>query len=129
MTKQERMDKLNARGGFNRYAGLVVSELEEGFCAISGELNENTCTPWGSAHGGFLFTLCDVAAGYAFTQGEKSCVTLSGNIFYLLPATGRKLRAEGRLIKAGRTVALAEADVYDEQGRRVVHGDFQFYLT
>lgn len=129
MTKQEKIDAINARSGYNKYNGIKVVELEDGFCAVESELRAETMNPWGMAHGGFVYSLCDVAAGVAANQTGRRGVTLSGNVYYLRPSKGRKLRAEGRIIKNGKTVIVAETNVYNDEGVHTACGEFQIYVT
>lgn len=129
MTKQEKIDAINARSRFNKHNGIKVVELEDGFCAVEGELRDEALNPWGMAHGGFVYSLCDVAAGVAANQTGRRGVTLSGNVYYLRPSKGRKLRAEGRIIKNGKTVILAETNVYNDEGVHTARGEFQIYVT
>lgn len=128
MTKQEKIEAVNARCSYNRYNGIRVVELSDDTCVTEGELREESMNPWGMAHGGFVYSLCDVAAGVAVSQTERMGVTLSGNIYYLRPSKGRKLRAEGRIIKNGKTVVLVETNVYNDEGVHTARGEFQIYI-
>src|SRR3546814_11461331 len=70
----------------------------------------------GFAHGGLLFTLADTAAGYAaltMMPPEVEVMTLEMKLNLMAPASGR-LRAEGRVLKAGRGMSFVAADVWSE---------------
>ena len=41
---------------------------------------------------------------------------------YLAPVRGEALQSRGTLIKAGKTLSYAEADVRTDEGRLVAHG-------
>ena len=83
--------------------------------------------PWGSAHGGLLFALCDVAAGVAANGLKADGVTQSGSLYYLRPASSGKLKAVAAVIKGGKKVALVETNVYDDQGNHVARGEFEYF--
>lgn len=76
----------------------------------------------GTLHGGVI---CDIAnaameAAYATTLQEgETFTTLELKINFLKPVWRSQLRAEGWVVKAGRTVGLTECDVYDEGGSLV----------
>src|SRR5207245_9234639 len=57
---------------------------------------------------------------YASTLGEaETFTTLELKINFLKPVWKARLRAEGRVVKAGRTVGLVECDVRDDEGELV----------
>lgn len=78
--------------------------------------------PMGTLHGGILCDIADAAmnSAYATTlQDGETFTTLEMKINYLKPVWRSKLRAEGWVVKAGRTIGLAECDIYDENGSLV----------
>ena len=128
MSKQEKLDELNARCAYNRHNGIVITDISDGLCVVDGELGPQTMNPLGMAHGGFVYSLCDVAAGALVRQFEPNFVTLSASINYLRPSRGTRLRAEGRLVKKGRTVSVVDTFVYDDQNRLTARGTFEIYI-
>lgn len=76
----------------------------------------------GFVHGGTIMALADTAAGYAsmLTVPEGTEVlTIECKTNFLRPAKGL-IVAEGRVVRAGRTVIVAGAEVWAElEGRRV----------
>ncbi len=129
MTKEEIMQRVNERCAYNKYNGIEVTDIGKDFCVVEGELRPEAMNPWGMAHGGFVYSLCDVAAGVAVSQLDRRGVTLSGNMYYIRPSKGKKLRAEGRIIKDGRTVVLVETNVYNDEGVHTARGEFQIYVV
>lgn len=74
-------------------------------------------------HGGVVATLLDIAMHAAIHTLGLLCLTLDMNITYLSPAISSEgLDIEGKVLKAGKTVAMAEANLYDEQGRLLATG-------
>ena len=128
MSKQEKPDELNARCAYNRHNGIVITDISDELCVVEGELVPQTMNPLGMAHGGFVYSLCDVAAGALVRQFEPNFVTLSASINYLRPSRGTRLRAEGRLVKKGRTVSVVDTFVYDDQDRLTARGSFEIYI-
>lgn len=128
MSKQEKLDKMNARCAFNMHNGIVITDIDEELCVVEAQLLPQTLNPLGMAHGGFVYSLCDVASGALVGQHGGKFVTLSASMNYLRPSQGTKLRAEGRAIKKGRTVTVVETSVYDEQDKLTARGTFEIYI-
>ena len=78
--------------------------------------------PMGTLHGGILCDLADGAMGMALAsslaEGE-SFTTLELKMNFLRPVKEATLSAKARTIARGRTVAMMECDVLDEEGRLV----------
>jgi uncharacterized protein (TIGR00369 family) len=66
-------------------------------------------------HGGIVGMIADSAGGYAaFTlmPAEASVLTVEYKINLLAPAAGERLVARGTVVKSGRTLAVARAEVF-----------------
>lgn len=74
-------------------------------------------------HGGpiaaFIDTIADLAVGFAVGGGVP---TINLRIDYLKPAMGPALTARARVRRLGRSVAVADVDVFDEKGGLVAIG-------
>ena len=129
MTDTEKLKKLNNRSEFNKYNGIVVTQADGGTAVVEIVLCPNSMNPCGSAHGGLIFAMCDVAAGVAASDVGGPCVTQSGNIYFLRPAAGTKLRAVGTVIKRGKTVSVVETKVFSDADELVSAGQFEYFHT
>lgn len=119
----------NSAENFNRYNGIVVTEIRDGYCEAEVEMTKWSLNPMGVAHGGLIFTLCDVVTCVAAATSGKMMLTLNSSISFLRPGKGKKIHAVGECIKEGRTTGLFEAKVYDEENRLISKGDFTLYYT
>ncbi len=102
--------------------GFTITGVEPGRAVVELEASERHANPMGTVHGGVLCDVADAAMGiaYASTLGEaETFTTLELKINFLKPVWKARLRAEGRVVKAGRTVGLVECDVRDDQGELV----------
>ena len=129
MTKEEILNVINEHGGFNKNNGIKVVDFGDDFCVVEGEINEKTMNPMGMAHGGFVYSLCDDAAGFAACRFNRRGVTLSGSMYYLRPSKGTKLRAEGKIVKDGKSVVLVETNVYDDENVLTARGEFKMFIV
>jgi len=77
----------------------------------------------GQFHGGPIAALIDSVGDYAIGMAVGGGVpTINLRIDYLRPAVGGVLTGTARVRRAGRTVALVDVDVYDEQQTLVAVG-------
>jgi len=103
-----------------------VTEAEKNRVVFSGTPEWRFYNPIGSVHGGWAATLLDSALGCAiFTTLNKGdgWTTLDLKINYVrgLNKDTGLLRAEGRVIHRGRTVATSEGDLKDSAGKLYAH--------
>jgi uncharacterized protein (TIGR00369 family) len=108
----------------SQLVGFRMTEAREGFVAMELEVEERHTSPPGSVHGGVLCDIADAAMGCAYgtllDDETATWTTVELKINYLRPAMpGARLRAEGRVVNVGRTLALTECDVRNEEGKLV----------
>jgi uncharacterized protein (TIGR00369 family) len=106
--------------------GFRLIEASDGGAVFEGMPEFRHYNPIGSVHGGFAATLLDSAAGCAiFTTLAKgdAWTTLELKINYVRGMTKDTgpVRAEGRIIHRGRTVATSQADIKDRAGKLYAH--------
>jgi uncharacterized protein (TIGR00369 family) len=82
--------------------------------------------PFGVVHGGNIATLIDSATFWAcflsMDSDEDGLATVDLKLNYLAPARVEALRCVGKLIKAGKTLSYAEAEVRAGDDRLIAHG-------
>ena len=108
--------------------GFAPTEIEEGFAVFEGEPTDALNNPMGTVHGGFAATILDSAMGCAVHStlpagGAYATLELSVNLIRPITAQTGRVRAEGRLIHAGRRAATAEGRlVAVDTGKLLAHG-------
>jgi uncharacterized protein (TIGR00369 family) len=102
--------------------GFALTAIAEERATIEMEAGPQHANPLGTLHGGILCDIADAAMGLAYAsmlpEGE-SFTTIELKINFLKPVWTGKLRAEGRVVKRGRTVGLVECDIFDLKGSLV----------
>jgi uncharacterized protein (TIGR00369 family) len=106
--------------------GFHLAEVSAGFAAFEGLPEFRHYNPIGSVHGGFAATLLDSALGCAvfstMAKGESwTTLELKLNLVRPINADTGPMRAEGRIIHRGRTVATAEGSLKDRAGKLYAH--------
>jgi uncharacterized protein (TIGR00369 family) len=107
----------------SRLVGFAMTHASAGRVVMEMDVEERHTSPPGSVHGGVLCDIADAAMGCAYgtllDEGEV-WTTVELKINYLRPAmAGTHLVAEGRVVNAGRTLALTECDVTNGDGKLV----------
>ncbi|GLZ44476.1 phenylacetic acid degradation protein [Actinomycetospora sp. NBRC 106375] len=104
--------------------GASVASVEPGRVVFTVEPAEFHYNPIGSVHGGIYATLLDSAAGCAVHSTLDAGVgytslDLSVKFLRKLTADSGTARATGHVVHAGRSTALARAELVDGAGRLV----------
>jgi uncharacterized protein (TIGR00369 family) len=107
--------------------GYDVAEAERGRVLVTLVPTNAHLNPAGTVHGGLTATLLDSCMGLAIQSTldkEVSQTTLEFKISLIRPITPEtgEIRAEGRVLNAGRRIGVAEGRVVDSQGRLLAHG-------
>lgn len=104
-----------------RTLGLELKEVSSGKAvfeaSMRGDLLQN-----GILHGGVLASITDSAcavAAISLLYPKAYATTINLQVAYMKPVVQGKFRAEGRCLKAGRTIMFCEADVWNEQNELV----------
>ena len=104
----------------------ALMEIEPGRAVFGFQPSEIHYNPIGLVHGGIPCTLLDSAMGCAVHStlpagAGYTTLELKVNIVKAIGKDTGPLRAEGKLIHAGRTTAVAEGRLVDEAGKLYAH--------
>ena len=112
----------------SRYFSLLsmeIRDLQWGTSLLEIQLAEKHLQPFGFVHGGAIASIMDAATFWAvFPQIEKGLglTTVEIKVNFLAPAQKGKLVAKGRCIRLGKTLALGDAEIRNNEGGLVAHG-------
>lgn len=101
--------------------GARVARLAPGECEIQLPYKPELSQQHGYFHGGIIGTIADSAGGYAgFTlmPENSSVLTIEYKMNLLAPGDGDLLIARGHVLKSGRTLVVAQVDVFVVKGGR-----------
>jgi len=109
---------------FMAHLGVQIAHLSPGAVDLELKMAPELTQQHGFFHAGATSSIADSAAGYAalslFSPGF-GVLTSEYKINLLNPAKQTVLLARGRVIKPGRTLTIAKADVYGLEDSRQVH--------
>mgnify|MGYP006146003329 FL=1 len=105
---------------------FIPVHIEHGLAVFQGRPQQRHYNPLGTVHGGWFCTLLDSAVGCAVhttLPAGKGYTTLELKVNMLRPLTDAVplVRAEGRVIHAGRQVATAEGRIVGPDGKLYAH--------
>jgi len=101
--------------------GASLGTVMPGAVEITLPFRDDLTQQKGYIHGGIIGMIADSAAGYAaysLMPADCSLVTVEYKVNILSPATS-SLTARGEVVKPGRTLTVARAEVYAQDGKHV----------
>jgi len=110
----ERVSASFSRQTLMALLGAELGFVEPGRVEISLGYRPDILQQHDFIHGGAVATIADAAAGYAamtLAEPDEEVLTVEFKVNFCAPATGESLRAQGRVLKPGRTLVLTECSV------------------
>lgn len=104
-----------ASQGLMATLGASLLRVSPGLVDISLPASAAVSQQHGFVHAGALASIADSAAGYAaltLMPPGAGVLTAEYKINLMAPGIGERMIARGRVVKAGRTLTLAQADVF-----------------
>jgi uncharacterized protein (TIGR00369 family) len=117
---------------FTEYLGFRTLGMRGGAFTIELELEPRHMSRAARAHGGVLFSLLDTALGRAVIEElppGRGCATVELRINYFRPVQSGTITASGRCVQKTKSLAYAEGDVVDAQGKVLARASGTFFLT
>jgi uncharacterized protein (TIGR00369 family) len=120
------------RAPYFRLLSMEVLDIRKGHARVAIELESRHLNPFGGIHGGVYASLIDTAAYWAVygdMEEDAGLITIDLKVDNLAPAKEGRIVAEGKRIKAGRSICIAEAAITDARGRYLAHGTSKQMVT
>jgi uncharacterized protein (TIGR00369 family) len=115
----ERIRSSFAKQGLMSTLGATLGTVSPGIVEIAIRPHAAMSQQHGFVHAGALSAIADSAAGYAalsLMPPGSGVLSVEFKINLLAPAVGDRIVARGRVVKAGRTLTVAQSDVFAESG-------------
>ncbi len=111
--------------------GLREVELKDGTSVIELPIKREITQRRGTVHGGVLASLVDSSIGAAIRSvlpPGMSIITAELKLNYIRPGVGTKFIGRGSVIHMGRTLAVGEAKIWNQDGKLIAAGMATFKL-
>jgi acyl-CoA thioesterase len=106
--------ELGEHDRFGKHVGLNYGKWEKGYSQCSLVINDSLLNPYGTVHGGALFTMADSGMGFALVstleEGEQ-CASIDVSIVYLKAITSGTLTCDTTVIKKSSKSAVLESEI------------------
>ena len=116
---EERVRASFAKQGLMKTLGATLGEVSPGLVEIAIRPDPAISQQHGFVHAGAVSAIADSAAGYAalsLMPADTGVLTAEFKINLVAPAAGERIIARGRVVRAGRTLTLAQTEVFAESG-------------
>ena len=117
---------------FTDYLGVRTLGMQDGAFVIELDLEPRHMSRANRAHGGILFTLLDTALGRAVIEelpAGRGCATVELKINYFRPVQSGSIRASGRCVQRTKSLAYAEGEIVNGDGKILARASATFFLT
>ena len=117
MSNEERIRTSFAKQGLMATLGASLESVQPGAVTIALRPTAAISQQHGFVHAGAVSAIADSAAGYAalsLMPIGTGVLTTEFKINLVAPAAGERIVARGRVVKAGRTLTLVQAEVFAE---------------
>jgi uncharacterized protein (TIGR00369 family) len=114
---EERVRSSFAKQGLMSTLGATLVNVEPGSVEIALSPGPAVSQQHGFVHAGAVSAIADTAAGYAaltLMPSDRGVLTTEFKINLLAPAMGDRIVARAHVVKAGRTLTLAQTEVFAE---------------
>lgn len=108
----EKLEEINRRAAFNRWAGIVVTAAESGSVELTLAWREDLGQYNGFLHAGIIGALIDTSCGFAAVTTNEWVMASHFSVNCLAPARGETFVAKARILKAGRKQVFAAAELF-----------------
>ena len=98
--------------------GATLEHVSPGQVEIAMRPRVEISQQHGFVHAGAVSAIADSAAGYAaltMTPDGTGVLTTEFKINFMAPASGDRIVARGRVVKAGKTLTVAQSEVFAER--------------
>jgi uncharacterized protein (TIGR00369 family) len=104
-----------SKQGLMSTLGAALGRISPGMVEIELRPGPGISQQHGFVHAGAISAIADTAAGYAalsLMPPDAGVLTTEFKINLVAPAVGERIIARGRVVKAGRTLTLAQTEVF-----------------
>ena len=124
----ERVQASFAKQQIMRLIGAEITRVEPGLVEITLPFRDDLTQQHGFLHAGVVTTIVDSACGYAalsLMPEGTGVLSVEYKVNFMAPARGGLFVAQGRVLRAGRTITVCAGDVLAVQEDPGGSGEFE----
>jgi uncharacterized protein (TIGR00369 family) len=107
---------------FLQHLKIQTDELGQGTARLSLPIERELTNSLGTAHGGVIMSLLDVAvctAARTLHPDSVGVITIDLSVSFIGGGSGKRLHADARVLKDGRSMSFVEGEAKNEDGSLV----------
>jgi uncharacterized protein (TIGR00369 family) len=111
---------------------MKVMEIGSGYSIVVATILKNHMNPFGGLHGGVYASAIDTAAywsAYCDLPENMGLVSIDIKVDFIAPIVDGDILVRGNRIKAGKSIHLTEAKMFDSNGKLLAHGTSNLLVT
>lgn len=120
---------INSPNEFSAFNGIEITKVAEDYAEGVLTIRPSSLNYIGVVHGGCLAALADTTAGVAVVTRGVGCVTLNYGFNFLRQAKGEHIYCVAAPDKIGKTIAVYQVVLTDDDQKIVATGEFTFFIT
>jgi acyl-CoA thioesterase len=105
---------------FARLLGIELDEVGKGTATLGLSVRKELTQNHGVVHGGAIASLIDTAIAFAIISllaPAEKVTTVDLTISYVRPLTSGRITAQAKVVRSGRRLFVAAADLFDGDGK------------
>ena len=113
-TAADQVRSIFDKANFLQHLGIQLTAIGDGSCETALTIEDRHLQQHGFVHAGVIATMADHTAGGAAraASGEHDVITIEFKINFLRPASALRLICYGKVLRAGKSVIVADAEVF-----------------
>lgn len=113
-----------------QHLGIEMLEIRKGYGYGKMPYKNDVTNPYGSVHGGVLYSFADIVAGTTAALEGVFATTVNGNMNFLEPGLNTEnLYCKATAVRCGRSLSVYKVEISDDDGKLIDDGSFTFYKT
>lgn len=107
---------------FARLLGIELEDIASGTATLGLNVGEELTQNHGVVHGGAIASLIDTATAFAIISlldPKEKVTTVDLTVSYLRPVIAGRLRANAKVVRAGKRLYAVSAEVFDRERKLI----------
>ncbi len=125
---QKKAGEILGKSEFIKYLEIEILELDEDHAKGRMPFAERYCNPFGTMHGGCLYSLADTVTGVLANSVGGDVNTIEGNLSFLEAAHNTEyVYCYAHLKRCGTHIINVNVDITNDSGKLLDCGNFTFF--
>lgn len=126
--RKEKILEIIKKSEFIEYMDLEFVELDVEHALARIPFKSKFLNPYGSVHGGFLYSIADTVAGSLAAMDGVYCTTADGSLNFFEPAIDTEyVYCYAKCIRCGKHLVNVRVEIRDDNDKLLDDGSFNYF--